>query len=252
MSQLSQKNYLISVVMREDYQRNYSLYPFNLPIVSNLNKPIMFNKSVTFITGENGSGKSTFLEAIAISLGFNPEGGSKNFTFESRSSHSLLYKHLRLSKSSKRLKTGYFFRAESFYNLASEIDSLDSIEAGGGKIIDAYGGKSLHEQSHGESFMALFKNRFFSQGLYLLDEPESALSGTSEMAMLSLINELSKNGAQFIISTHSPILLSYPNSTIFEARENGLEEVPYECTDSYIINKQFLNNHIKILKELLD
>ncbi len=221
-----------------------------MPVVKNLDE-LTFDESVTYIIGENGSGKSTLLEAVAISLGFNPEGGSKNFTFNTRSSHSQLSEYITLSKGVNRPQTGYFLRSESFYNVATEIERLD-VGGGGGKIINAYGGKYLHEMSHGESFWTLMKNRFSSNGLYILDEPEAALSPTRQMAMISRVHQLVKEGCQFVISTHSPILLSYPESTIYEIREGRINEVDYDETETYKLSKHFLNNHKEMLKILLE
>jgi predicted ATPase len=191
-----------------------SKYPFSLPAVQHLNK-LEFHPQVTFLVGENGSGKSTLLEAIAIEFGFNPEGGSKNFNFTTEASHSVLHKHITLSKGITKPRNSYFLRAESFYNVASNIDQLDR-EGEGKKIIDFYGGISLHKQSHGESFWTLFTERFSGHGLYLLDEPEAALSPQRQFAFLARLHQLVQEGSQFIIATHSPILLSYPNSIIYE------------------------------------
>ena len=251
MKSYEAKHYLLSASLKESAQALNTQYPFNLAAIKSLNRPLEFHPAVTFIVGENGSGKSTLLEALAVSLGFNPEGGTKNFSFSTRKSHSILNKHLRVSKSIKRPKTGYFLRAESFFNVATEIEILDK-GPGGPPIIDSYGGVSLHEQSHGESFFALMNNRFGEEGLYILDEPEAALSPNRQMAMISLIHRLIKNQCQLIIATHSPILLSYPNSIIYEARDNGLIKVEYEDTDTFSVAKQFLNKHETMLEILLE
>lgn len=217
-------------------------YPFNIPFIKNLEE-IDFHPSVTFITGENGAGKSTLIEAIAVYLGFNAEGGSKNFNFNTKETHSILHEYLTLTKSYKKMKDGYFLRGESFYNVASEIDNL--------KAIGSYGDTSLHEQSHGESFWSLFINRFFGNGLYILDEPESALSPTKQIAMLAKIEHLVKDQSQFIISTHSPILLSYPNALIYQISENKISKIKYEETEIYRVYKSFLDNPERILAQLL-
>lgn len=235
--------FVLSIALKKDKIESFENYPFCLPIIKNLGE-IKLHPAVTYIVGENGSGKSTLLEALAVSQGFNPEGGSKNFNFNTRASHSELHNYLRVVKSIKKPKTGFFLRAESFFNVATEIDNLE--------VVDSYGGKSLHEQSHGESFFALMTHRFGANGLYILDEPEAALSPNRQMAMLSLIHQLVKNGSQFIIATHSPIVLSYPNSTILEIREQGLEIVDYEDTDTFAVTKQFLNRYRSMLEVLLE
>ncbi len=251
MKILKSDHFIFSIGLKKEKIQNYDKYPFSLPIVKYFEN-IDLNPSVTFIVGENGSGKSTLLEAIAVSLGFNPEGGTTNFGFNTRESHSDLYQYLRIAKGIKRPKTGFFLRAESFFNVATEIEQLDEDPWGGPPIIDSYGGISLHEQSHGESFFSLMRNRFGSKGLYILDEPEAALSPNKQMAMITLMNDLIKKGSQFIISTHSPILLSYPKSTIYEIRDKGLERVDYEDTDTFAITKQYLNNYQSMLKILLE
>lgn len=203
---------------------------------------IHLTSPVTFFVGENGSGKSTLIEAIAVSAGLNPEGGSKNFRFSTRSSHSDLHRFLRLSRpAGKKWSDSYFLRAESFFNVATNIEELDKGPSfDNWDIIDTYGGKSLHEQSHGESFLALMKNRFRGNGLYILDEPEAALSPARQIAMLHLMRDLAEQGSQFIISTHSPILTGYPGAQIYEFRETGLRETAWERSDNYILMKRFL------------
>lgn len=202
---------------------NKNEYPFNLPVVNFLEK-IDFHKNVTFLVGENGTGKSTLMEAIALNYGFNPEGGSKNFNFSTKNSHSLLGKHIRLAKGTKKPKDGFFLRAETFYNVASNIDDLG--------VTNFYGGDSLHKQSHGESFFSLFIHRLFGNGLYLFDEPEASLSIQKQLAFLVRLHELVKQNSQFIIATHSPIILSYPNAKIIQISKNGFEEISYKKTES--------------------
>lgn len=241
--------YLKEVSLNRDNIVDENLYPFSIPAVRKIDH-IEFDKKITFFVGENGSGKSTLLEAIAICLGFNPEGGSKNFNFGTRQSHSSLYQHLRLSRSFARPKDGFFLRAESYFNVATNIEQLDQ-GPGGPPIINSYGGRSLHEQSHGESFISLMKNRFGGKGIYLLDEPEAALSPTRQLAVLSRMKELIDNDSQFIIATHSPILLAYPGAKIYLIDSTGLSQVEYEDTDHYKITKFFLENPQRMLKELL-
>ena len=212
-------------------------------------KPLVFEKPVSFFIGENGSGKSTLMEAIAIAMGFNPEGGTKNFTFSTDDTHSDLYKHILITRSAYP-KDGFFLRAESFYNFATNVNKLDV----GGKVplIDYYGGKSLHEQSHGESFLALVKNRFSGKGLYLLDEPEAALSPSRLMQLLVCIHDLVRNDSQFIISTHSPILMSYPDADLFELSGNGIDKTSYEQTEHYRITKSFIDKPEVMYAHLFD
>lgn len=233
-------------------------YLFNLPVVKNLMQggELKLTSPVTFLVGENGSGKSTLLEAIAVNYGFNPEGGSRNFNFNTYSSHSKLSNYLKLWKGAIRAKDGFFLRAESFYNVASYIEELDQIVATSPTIKQSYGGKSLHEQSHGESFISLICNRFGGNGIYILDEPEAALSPSRQMSLLAKIGELVKNNSQFIIATHSPILMAYPNAQIFSLddipQKGDIEQVEYKNTRHYQLTKRFLDNPEKMLKLLLE
>ncbi len=212
-------------------------FPFNIPAFRhgiNLDLPT----PVTFFVGENGSGKSTLLEALAEICGFNPEGGNRDHYREAREDRSELAQALRLSWMPK-MTEGFFMRAESFYNFASYLDSVSNFMA--------YGGKSLHQQSHGESFLALFQHRF-EHGLYILDEPEAALSPQRQLAFLRIIHELEvPRHAQFLIATHSPILLAYPGATLYQFEEEGIREVDYHETDHYLITKEFLNGPERIL-----
>ncbi|MBB3180633.1 AAA family ATPase [Variovorax sp. Sphag1AA] len=229
---------------------SFERYPFNLPSVRALDR-IEPHPKVTFFIGENGSGKSTLLEAIAVSLGFNPEGGSRNFQFGTRPSHSELHEYLRIAKGMKRPRSGYFLRAESFFNVATEIEKLDAEPSFGPPVINAYGGRSLHEQSHGESFLALLRDRFIPQGLYLLDEPEAALSPQRQLAVLARIHDLASEGSQFIIATHSPILMAYPEASIFQFDSNGISQVAYEDTEHFQVTRDFLADPQRMLRILL-
>lgn len=246
--------YIRSLSINWDYVEQEHLnnqHPFDLPIIK-LMEDLAFHPQVTFFVGENGVGKSTFIEGIATAYGFNPEGGSKNMTFSTEDSHSSLHKFLRLSKSYLQAKDGFFLRAETVYNVSTHIDELDRDGSFGRPIIDSYGGTSLHKQSHGESFFSIFMHRFSGKGLYILDEPESALSPTRQMAMLRRIDELVKNGSQFIIATHSPIILAYPKARIYEITPTSLEVVPYRSTDHYSITRAFLEHPDDMLRRLLD
>nr|WP_174416622.1 AAA family ATPase [Terribacillus goriensis] len=223
-------------------------FPFSLPVIQNLAK-LSFHPNVTYIIGENGMGKSTLLEAIAVALGFNPEGGSRNFSFSSYESHSCLHEYIRIVRGGNRPRDGYFFRAETFYNVATNIEEMDRVGFGR-KIIDSYGGKSLHEQSHGEAFFAAFMERFSGNGLYILDEPEAALSPIRQLSMLARIDELVEEGSQFIISTHAPLLMAYPDAKILQLDAEGIDEVQLEETQHYSIMKQFFEDRGRLLHHL--
>lgn len=210
-----------------------------------------FDNPVTFLIGENGSGKSTLLEAIAVAYGFNAEGGSKFFNFSTNNSHSDLYKCLRLGKE-KPYQDGFFLRAESFYNVATNIDDMDKVAAAAPPIIDSYGGVSMHKQSHGEGFLSLVKNRFHGNGLYILDEPEAALSPMRLLTLLAEMKYLVDKNAQFIISTHSPILMAFPNAKIYEITDKGIRETTYQETEHYKVTKSFLDNPERTFKYLFE
>jgi len=226
-------------------------YPFNLPFFINTDR-ISINPQVTYFVGENGSGKSTLLEAIAVACGFNPEGGSANFNFGTRESHSPLYRHITLSRGTHRHTDGFFLRSESFFNVATKIEELDKEPSSAPPIINSYGGVSLHQQSHGESFWALFYHRFGGNGLYILDEPEAALSPAKQMSMLLRMHELTGGRSQFIIATHSPIILAYPFATIYEFSEWGITHRSYEQTELYQSYHNFIRNPQQMVKKLLD
>jgi predicted ATPase len=229
---------------------SFAQYPFDLPFLTDLDR-IELHPNVTFLVGENGSGKSTLLEAIAIALGFNAEGGGKNFRFSTKSSHSVLHNYLRIAKGIRRPRTSYFLRAESFFNVCSEIERLDEEPSFDAPILNAYGSRSLHEQSHGEAFLALINKRFSNDGLYLLDEPEAALSPQRQLSVLSRMNDLVCNGSQFIIATHSPILMAYPNSKIYEFSSNGIRNIGYDEVEHVQIMRSFLNNPERMLSVLM-
>lgn len=230
-----------------------SNYLTKLPVIKNLNKMdgLQFTKPVTFIVGENGVGKSTLIEGIAVAMGFNPEGGTVNFSFSTKESHSDLHEYLTVSRGYKRHRDGFFLRAESFYNVASNIDDMDSEPGLGAKVISSYGGVSLHKQSHGESFMALVENRFYGNGLYILDEPEAALSPMRLMRLMYRIKELVVKNSQFIISTHSPILMTFPGAEVLEITQEGIQSVNYKDTEHFMITKRFMDAPEKIVEDLL-
>lgn len=228
-------------------------YLLEIPAVRHLaqGNPLVFRAPVTFLAGENGTGKSTLLEAIAVAWGFNPEGGTRNFRFSTSASHSSLWRSLTLTKQDFP-EDGFFLRAESFYNVATNIDQMDEGPSFGGRIIDSYGGVSLHRRSHGESFLSLVQNRFGGHGLYLLDEPEAALSPTRLLSLLALIDNLVRDASQLIIATHSPILMAYPGAEILQLSEDGIQSVPYWETDHYQITRRFLEDPDRMLRHLLN
>jgi predicted ATPase len=244
------RNFLVQVRLLRDRVPSFGEFPYTIPAIGGLDE-IDFEHPVTFFVGENGAGKSTLLEAIAVAWGLNPEGGSRNFRFATRNSHSGLNACLRLSRSARRVRDSYFLRAESYFNLATEIESLD--EGGlGPPIIGAYGGRSLHEQSHGESFFALFMNRLRGDGFYVLDEPEAALSPSRQLAFLARLHELVQAGSQFLIATHSPILMAYPNASIFLMANGPPQITAYRDTEHFTVTRSFLANPDGMLDVLLD
>lgn len=214
-------------------------YPFSIDAIKKgIN--LEFNSFVTFLVGENGSGKSTILEAIAKSIGFNPAGGSINNSYENKETESDLSSYLKLIWQIKTRK-GFFLRTENFYSFTTYVDELRDDPLDGHNAYAPYGGKSLHEQSHGESFFSLFKNRF-KKGVFILDEPEAALSPQRLLSLLSILKNLENDGeTQFIIATHSPILLSYPNAVIYNL-DNGLKPINYKDTEHFKVTKSFLEN----------
>lgn len=241
------RRYIESVALKQRPEAGSYLH--KLPLVNNLEKygALLFDRDVTFFVGENGTGKSTLLEAVAVACGFNAEGGTKNFSFASKETHSDLNEYLTIARLWMP-RDGFFLRAESFYNVASEIDRLNDIKY----LLNSYGGRSLHQQSHGESFLALVQNRFGGNGLYILDEPESALSPSRQMALLVEIDNLVKKNSQLIIATHSPILLAYSNAAIYELTETEIKRVSYKETEHYKLTKQFLDEPERMLKYLLE
>lgn len=225
---------------------DFEQYPFSLDLIKNLST-IQFPTQVTFFVGENGAGKSTILEAIALNAGFGAEGGSKNINFKTSRENTYVGTHqladqLTLSWRMKP-KYGYFFRAESFFNVANYIDYLACEAGGGDRAYASYGGKSLHAQSHGESFLSFFQNSVSNNGFYIFDEPEAALSPQRQLSLLAIIHEKCKNSnAQFIIATHSPLLLAYPDATLYSCDSANLSTIRYTDTSHYQITKQFLDN----------
>ncbi len=234
--------YVREVTLERAAVTSFDEYPFNIPAIHAF-ESLGFHPDVTFFVGENGSGKSTLLEAIALSLGFGPEGGTKSMRFQTAETVSPLHDFLKLTRSFQAPKDGYFLRAESFYNVASFVDETGYLRG--------YGDKSLHQRSHGEAFLTLLTTKFRGKGIYLLDEPEAALSPSRQLAALSAIDQLVKDESQFIIATHSPILLAYPRAKIVLFDGDGLTETRFEDTEHFAITKDFLNHYPRRLEVLL-
>ncbi|TWT96035.1 recombination protein F [Botrimarina colliarenosi] len=233
--------YIESVSLERDRIVNPAHYPFQLPALREFSS-LDLHPQVTFFVGENGSGKSTLLEAIAIANGLCAEGGSRNLRFGTRDSHSDLHQALRLRRYTALVPDAWFLRAESLYNVATEIERVGSL--------DGYSDRSLHEQSHGEAFLSLAENRF-GQGLYLLDEPEAALSPQRQLSFLVLLDDLVKKGSQLVIATHSPLLMSYPTARIYEFNGRGIEPIDYEQTEHYRVTRALLESPERMLRQLL-
>ena len=217
-------------------------YLWNIPAIAGV-KDLTFHKPITFFVGENGSGKSTLLEAIAVAYGFNPEGGTKNYSFSTYDSHSQLHDAMRIIKGRFKPGWGYFLRAESFYNVATAEEEYNR---GTGRSLH------FHEKSHGESFLAMAQNNFKQNGVYLLDEPEAALSPQRQLTLMLEIMECAKKESQFIIVSHSPILLGMPNAEILSFDDGEIHACEYTDTDSYKVTEMFINNRELILKRLLE
>lgn len=229
-----------------------SEYPFDLPVVAGLLRGggLGLPPGVTFLVGENGSGKSTVVEALAVAVGLNPEGGSRNFRFATRSSESHLGQHLIVTRGTTKPRDGFFLRAESYYNVASEIERLDRI---GRPLLPAYGGVSPHARSHGESFIDLITHRFGRDGFYVLDEPEAALSVRGCLALLSLLGDLRDRGCQLVIATHSPLLLALPGAAILQIDDDGaVEAVDYDHALPVRMTRDFLADPQRYLRHLFD
>lgn len=238
---LAAKPYLQGVSIRSGAEIDMDHYPYDIPSVREMGD-LEFHPDATFFVGENGTGKSTVLEAIAVALGYGPEGGTRNVQLRTADSVSPLHRVLRLSRSFKKPEDDYFLRAESFFNVATYMDEVG--------YLASYGDRSLHARSHGEAFMVLLTHKFRGKGLYLLDEPEAALSPNRQLAALSAIHQLVQDESQFIIATHAPILLSYPNAKLLQFDAAGISEVRFEDTEHYAVTRDFLNNYPRRLAQL--
>ena len=244
---LDSKLFVERIKLYKDKINDFDRYPFNISIVKNFDE-LNINSPVTFFVGENGIGKSTFIEAIALCLGLPAEGGTENFQYETNNTTSNLADYLHIDLYNKP-KMKFFLRAESFYNFSSEVQRLVE-EDEFYELYRSYGG-NLHECSHGESFIQLIQNRFTDHGLYILDEPEAALSPQRQLSLLCLIDDLVKAGSQFIIATHSPILISYRNGKILDLN-NNFKEVKYQDTDIYALYKMYLEEPDAMQHRLFD
>jgi predicted ATPase len=242
MEPLQAKPYLRELRLDREQIAHPDAYPFDIPAVRALDA-LSFHPDVTFLVGENGSGKSTLLEAIALAMGFGPEGGTRNMRFETANTVSDLHDHLRIRQSLRKPSDYFFLRAESFYNVATYADKV--------RYLGGYEGKSLHNRSHGEAFLTILNHKLRGQGLYLFDEPEAALSPSRQMTALASIHSLVEDGSQFIIATHSPILLAYPRSKIVLLDAGGLRDVRYEETEHYAVTRRFLNDYRVMVEELI-
>ncbi|MGI8440694.1 MAG: AAA family ATPase [Thermoleophilaceae bacterium] len=233
--------FLRAVELRREEIEDPAAYPYCIPALRSLDS-LSLDPHVTFLVGDNGSGKSTLLEAVAVAAGFNAEGGTQNFDFATRASHSDLHEAIRLVRGITRPSSGFFLRAESFFNVATAIEQVG--------VLKSYGGVPLHEVSHGESFLAVLNHRFEPGGLYLLDEPEATLSVPGNLALLRRMHDLVEGGSQFLIATHSPILMAYPDALIYELSEDGCTTVAYEDTEQYQLTRSFLEAPERFFRHL--
>jgi predicted ATPase len=237
-----------SVALKREDSVDRNAYPFSIAALRDFSG-LELDPKVTFLVGENGSGKSTLTEAIAIAAGLNPEGGSKHLKVSTHASQSPLHRHLRLVRGTRRIRDGYFLRAESFFNVATYLEELRREDP---RALLPYGGTSLHEQSHGESFIALIANRFGPDSFFVLDEPEAALSLRGVLALMRRMHDLVGEGSQFLISTHSPVLLGYPEATIYALSDSGIAKVSYEESEVFQLTRSFLDDRSQFLRHLFD
>lgn len=241
---------LISATIKWSEVEDPGAYPFCLSSVSKI-ESIDLRAKVTILVGENGAGKSTILEALAIALGCSAEGGSRNFRFSTADTHTPLHEYIRLARGPKRIRDVFFYRAETFYNFSTEMRRLDEADSFDPQIKSAYGGTELHALSHGQSVIQLFRHRFRAGGVYLLDEPEAALSPARQLEVIAHAHSLTEAGAQIVMATHSPILMAIPGATIFEVSDEGLNSVEYDSLEQVAIYKRILNNRKDFVRGLV-
>ncbi len=246
MPKLGSRGFLHAVRLRREAVESFAGYPFSIPAIRHLDR-LEFAPGLTILIGENGVGKSTLAEAIAVKWGFNAEGGSRNFRFQTKATHSVLGDYLVLERGIARPTDGFFLRAESFYGLATEVDRLDTADPG---FVSFFGDRSLHEQSHGEAFLNLLKHRLLGHGFYIFDEPEAALSPSRQLSVLVLLRRLLAQQSQIIMATHSPILMGFPGARIYQLRPDGIAQVAYEETEHYQITRDFMNARESYLRHL--
>jgi predicted ATPase len=241
--QPTDSQFLKSVSLRREWVESFDVYPYNIPAIQHLTT-IELHPRVTFFVGENGTGKSTLLEAIAVAEGFNPEGGSRSAMFRTKDTHDAdLFKKLQLGRNKIPRGDSFFLRAESFYNLSSYIEQVGADHH--------YGERPPHEQSHGEAFLSLMLHRLGGNGLYLFDEPEAALSPQRQLTFLAALHALVQRGGQFLIATHSPILMAYPDALILYFTAGGIAPIAYDQTEHYKVTRAFLTRTQAMLDELL-
>ena len=240
---------LIDAVIKWNEVEDRKCYPFCLTAIANINR-LDLRANVTIFVGENGAGKSTLLEALAVAMGCSAEGGSRNFRFSTMDTHTSLHNYLRIAKDSKPIRDVFFYRAETYYNFASEMKKLDAEPSFDPQIRNAYGGKELHELSHGQSVIQLFRHRFRSNGVYIMDEPEAALSPRKQLEVIVHVQRLAAAGAQFVIATHSPILMAIPGAKVYEVQDDGLAETDYDSLDQVAIYKRVLNDPTRFVQSL--
>jgi predicted ATPase len=235
--------FLRTVTLRREWVASFDVFPYSIPAIKHLHT-LELHPRVTFFVGENGSGKSTLLEAIAVAEGFNAEGGSRHAMFQTKETHDKdLPRKLQLGRNKIPRSDSYFLRAESFYNLSSYIEEIG--------VSHAYGDKPLHQQSHGEAFLSLMAQRLTGNGLYLMDEPEAALSPQRQLAFLAALHDLVSKGGQFVIATHSPIIMAYPDATILHFTASGIAPLAYDQTEHYKVTRAFITHRELMLLELL-